>query len=329
MQAIQLGAIGIAFALDAERRLLGTLTDGDVRRALLQGKSIAEPLAPYMRRAFTSVSPQASRAEVLDLMRARVIQQVPIVNETGRIEGVHLLREILGASERTNWAVIMAGGQGVRLRPVTEHIPKPMLRVAGRPILERIVLHLVGFGFRNLFLSVNYLGHVIEEHFGDGERFGCKIQYLREDKPLGTGGSLSLLPSAPSQSVVVMNGDLVTQARLDLLLEHREACGATATIGAQRYYHRVPYGCLSLAPDGRVLELEEKPTFERWVSAGMYVLSPPAVAMVPRDFFSITTLFEMLLKQGQTVAAFEVDDDWIDVGQKEQLASAQGKILTT
>jgi dTDP-glucose pyrophosphorylase len=324
MLAIQQGNMGIAFILDERQRLVGTMTDGDVRRALLQGKSMGDPLLPHVQTRFTSVLPGVSRAEVLDLMQARGISQIPIVDGEGELKSVHLLREIVGAMERPNWAVVMAGGQGVRLRPITEHLPKPMIRVAGRPILERIVLHLVGYGFREIFLSVNYLAHLIEEHFGDGDRFGCRIHYLREEKAMGTCGALALLPDRPSHPVLVMNGDLVTQVKLDGLLNYHEAGEFAATIGVRRYYHRVPYGCLCLAGNGTVVSLEEKPLLERWVNAGVYLLSPGVIETVPREYFLMTSLLEGLIKDGRTLGAFEIEEDWIDVGQGEQLTMARG-----
>src|SRR3989304_1487910 len=190
MEAIQRGACWIALVVDNNSKLLGLITDGDIRRALLSGATLNDPLEPYMQRKFTAVPPTTGRSEVLDLMRARSLNQIPIVDQTGKLVGLHLMREIIGAVRRPNWAVIMAGGRGERLRPLTDSIPKPMIKVAGRPILERIVLHLVGYGIRRIFISVNYLSQVIEDHFGDGTRFGCTIEYLRETQPLGTGGSL-------------------------------------------------------------------------------------------------------------------------------------------
>jgi hypothetical protein len=197
MQAIDRGACEIAFVVDASEKLLGTVTDGDVRRALLAGATLEDPVGPVMNRRFTAVDENASRAEVLDLMKARTLGQVPVTDSQGRLVGLHLLREMLGREEKPNWAVVMAGGRGERLRPLTDSIPKPMVCVAGRPILERIVLHLVGQGIRRIFLAVNYMADVIEDHFGDGRSFGCGIQYLREVRPLGTGGALALLPEPP------------------------------------------------------------------------------------------------------------------------------------
>ena len=145
--------------------------------------------------------PTVPRAEVLDIMQARRFEQVPIVDEQGKVIGLHLLHDILGNIARPNWAVVMAGGKGMRLRPLTEKLPKPMIRVAGRPLLERIILHLVSYGIRRIFLSVNHLAPVIEDYFEDGSKYGTKIEYLREDHPLGSGGAISLLPEIPEQAI--------------------------------------------------------------------------------------------------------------------------------
>lgn len=323
MACIDRNARGIALVVDNERHLLGTVTDGDIRRALLKGATLNSPLAEHMQREFTVVSNQAGRAEVLDLMRARSIEQVPILDEAGRLVGLHVLQEIIGAFERPNWAVIMAGGRGERLRPITEAIPKPMIRVAGKPILERIVLHLVGFGIREIFISVNYLGDIIRKHFGDGSSFGCSIRYLEEDKPLGTGGSLSLLPSKPTDAVLVMNGDLVTQADIGALLEQHKQGGYSITVGVEEYAHSIPYGCVDVDGD-RIVRLEEKPVLTRLVNAGIYALSPGVLDRVPHDqVFPITALIEQAINLGDPVGAFRVADDWIDVGHIEQLRLAQ------
>lgn len=324
MLALECSGAEVILVVDGHSRLLGIMTDGDIRRALLADGRLDAPLRPHLQRRYTWVGPQAGRAEVIELMQARGIHQIPIVDKNDRLIGLHRLHELIGQPERPNWAVIMAGGQGTRLRPITENIPKPMIRVAGRPILERIVLHLVGFGIRDIYLSVNYLAHLIEEHFGDGERFGCSIHYLREKEPLGTGGPLSMLPSQPTHPVLVMNGDLVTQIKVSELLAYHEQGNFAATIGVRRYLHSVPFGCLNLSERGHVVAIEEKPTLERMINAGIYVLSPEAIASVPREFYPVTNLFEALIKGGRPVGAFEIEEDWIDVGQKEQLSKARG-----
>ena len=314
----------IALVVDDSRKLIGTLTDGDVRRALLKGASLEAPLAQFLHRDFTTARSGAGRAEILDLMQARQIRQVPVVDAAGRLVGLHLLDAILGTLERPNWAVVMAGGKGTRLRPITEHVPKPMIRVAGRPILERLLLHLVGYGFRRIFLSINYLGHMVEEYFGDGSRYGCHIEYLREEAPLGTGGALSLLPELPRDPFLVMNGDLVTQVNLHEMLAFHTGGPQVATLGVRKYFHTVPFGCVDLDGD-RIMGMVEKPCLVRSVNAGVYVLNPELAAAVPTgEAFGLPTLLEHCVERGQTVCAYEIEDDWIDVGQREQLREAQG-----
>ena len=230
MRSLDRSGAEISLVVDANRVLLGTVTDGDVRRALLKGAPLSARAADCMNRNFAFVRPTAGREEVMDLMQARHLSGVPVIDEQGRLAGLHLIHEIAGHVERKNWAVVMAGGFGSRLWPLTEAIPKPMLRVAGRPILERIVLHLVSFGIRRIYLAIHYLPHVIETHFGDGARFGCEIVYLREEQPLGTGGALRLLPERPRDPILVMNGDLVTQADVGRMLDFHAESRAAATI---------------------------------------------------------------------------------------------------
>jgi dTDP-glucose pyrophosphorylase len=323
MWALDRGGVGIALVVDDAGRLVGTVTDGDIRRALLRGATMESAIAPHIHRDYTAVDPGTGRAEVLDLMHARFIHQIPIVSENGRLVGLHLLHELIGSVERRNWAVVMAGGKGTRLWPLTEQLPKPMIRVAGRPILERIVLHLVGHGFANIFLAVNYLGHVIEEHFGDGARFGCRIEYLREQQPLGTGGALSLLPSVPEMPIIVLNGDLVTQADLGALLEFHHTHGFAITLGLRRYSHTVPFGCVELN-EHRVQRLTEKPTLEQLVNAGIYALNPAEVARVPHgEEYPLTALVEEAISRGEPVGGYEVLGDWLDVGRHDQLRTAR------
>lgn len=323
MVALDRGGAQIALATDDDDRLVGIATDGDIRRAILAGVDLDDPLVSALTRSFVSVPPGEGRANVLELMRARRIGAIPVLDPAGRTVGLHLLHQFLEPDERTNWAVIMAGGQGIRLRPLTESLPKPMLRVAGRPILERIVLHLVGSGITTVFISVNYLGQLIEEHFGDGSQFGCRIEYLREDVPLGTAGALGLLPSPPLEPLILMNGDLVTSADLGGLLQAHDRGRHAATIGVRRYLHSIPFGSVDRIGD-LVQRIDEKPTIELEINSGIYALSPAAVArVVPGRPMMMPGLIDALLESGERVGAFEIEDDWIDVGQRDQLASAR------
>jgi dTDP-glucose pyrophosphorylase len=323
---LERGKLRIAVATQADGRVAGIMTDGDARRALLAGATLDSPIDALLRRNFTSVEPTAGRVEVLDLMRARRMEVIPIVDAAGFLRGMHHIQEVLGVEERPNWAIIMVGGRGVRLGSLTDQVPKPMIRVAGRPILERLVLHLVGFGLRRIFLAINYLGHVIEDHFGDGSRFGCSIEYIREEKPLGTAGSLSLLPERPSRAVIVLNGDLVTQANVGGLIDFHESRKSVATLAVHPYFHTVPFGCVTI--DGhRVTALEEKPRLAKLINAGIYMLEPSVVASVPRNEEStMPGLLAAAMDRGEEVSAYELSDDWIDVGQREQLQQARGHV---
>jgi dTDP-glucose pyrophosphorylase len=324
MVALDRGALEIALVIDKQGRLLGTCTDGDVRRALLAGFGFDSPISIHMQREFVAVAPHVARAEVLDLMRARHIQQVPVVNPDGVLSGLHLMRELIGSVERPNWAVLMAGGKGSRLRPLTETLPKPMIPVAGRPILERLVLHLVGYGIGRIFISTNYLGEMVEAFFGDGSQYGCTIEYLREDLPLGTGGSLALLPEPPEHPLIVMNGDLVTEVDLAEMLAFHSTGKYVASVGIREYWHTVPFGVVQ-AVDDRLRIIAEKPTYSWFVNTGCYLLSPSMVARLPKGTeCSIVSLLEDALTRAEPVGAYRITADWLDVGRISDLAQAVG-----
>ncbi len=314
----------MAFVLDDHGKVVGVVTDGDVRRALIKEARLDAPLDDYLQRDFLHVSENDSREQILDLMQAKRIKHLPVLNAAGKLLGIHQLHAILDGGELPNHAVIMAGGRGERLRPITEHLPKPMIKVAGRPILERLVLHLVGCGITRIHISVNYLAEVIERYFGDGSRFGCRIDYLREQEQLGTGGALSLLPEPPAEPLLVLNGDLVTQVDFSSMLDFHSASQNVVTVGYRPYSHQIPFGCIDLLGDA-VVGMQEKPIVERCVSAGVYVLSPSAIGLVPKKYFPITELFRMLLQRGDKISAYEITADWADVGQHRDLSRARGE----
>jgi dTDP-glucose pyrophosphorylase len=327
MRSLERSNAQIVLVIDERGRLVGTMTDGDLRRALLGGAGLQSPLAPYYNRRFTSVTQKDTRTEVIEMMQARQIHQVPVLDLDGCVVGLHLLQEIVGAEDRPNWALVMAGGRGTRLLPLTESLPKPMLPVAGRPILERIVLHLVGHGIRRIFISVNYLAEIIERHFGDGERFGCRIEYLRETSALGTGGALSLLPEPPSAPLVALNGDLIVQFDVGRMLGFHEQGRYHATLAVHEYTHTIPFGVIEI-DDDRVAALREKPT-ESWsTNAGIYVLGPELPARVPKGReFPMPAIIEGCLERGERVGAFRNEGDWIDVGRRAELSRARGEVV--
>jgi dTDP-glucose pyrophosphorylase/CBS domain-containing protein len=330
MQVIDQGACELALAVDDTGRLLGTITDGDVRRAILAGRDLDDPVKPHVNASPLVVGPDEPRPAVIDLMQSHLVSQIPMVDDDGRLVGLHLLRHLVGRVSRPNLAVVMAGGRGARLGPLTDDLPKPMLRVAGRPILERIILHLVGSGLTTIALSVNYLAERIEEHFGDGSSLGCRIVYLREDPeaPLGTAGSLSLLADTDlglDHPVLVMNGDLVTEFDVASLLDAHESSDAVATVAGRRYNHQVPFGVLQTGPDDLVEGLVEKPVAEWWANAGIYVLDPDVVGRVPTDEPSdLPRLLAGEIRAGRRVGLWRLVDDWHDVGRPDDLRHARG-----
>jgi len=325
MRVMSIAGIGLVLAVDTELMLIGTVSDGDVRKALVKGCPLDSSIATHINRNCFYVLPTVPRVEVLDIMQARRFEQVPIVDEQGRVIGLHLLHDILGNIARPNWAVVMAGGKGMRLRPLTEKLPKPMIKVAGRPLLERIILHLVSHGIRRIFLSVNHLAQVIEDYFEDGSKYGTKIEYLREDDPLGSGGAISLLPEIPEQALLVMNGDLIVDTNFTDLIEFHSQNDFYATMGVYSYFHQVPFGCVEIQ-NNRLVSLEEKPVLEKTVNAGIYVLSPQAASTIPKNtYFPITTLFEDALKNNLVCGTFPVEKEWLDIGSPQQLRQARGE----
>ena len=325
MQAIDAAGLEIAFVVEGvDRRLVGSVTDGDVRRALLAGARLDDAVLRCANRQCISVPPAAERSEVLDLMRARAFSQIPIVDESAHLVGLHLLREILGSFERPNWALIMAGGRGERLRPLTDTIPKPMIRVAGRPILERLVLHYVGYGIRTVFVAVNYMGRVIQDYFEDGARFGCEIRYLEESRPLGTAGSLSLLPELPQHPLLVTNGDLITDFDVGGILSVHERREAVLTVGLREYRHTVPFGVVEVE-DGNVTSVREKPSMVCLANAGVYVLEPRLISRIRKNVEStMPELIDDCLVRNERVVGYSLHGDWIDVGRPTDLHAANG-----
>lgn len=316
----------IAVIVDAQERLLGVMTDGDVRRAILRGVPMNAPARTVMNPKPLTAPQGSPEQQLLALMRRHVVHQLPIVNETGRVVGVVLIDDLIGARELPNWVVLMAGGLGTRLRPLTEQTPKPMLAPHGKPILESILENLVGEGFRRFFLAVNYKADIIEEHFGDGSRWGVTLSYLREEQRLGTAGPLSLLPETPSLPIVVMNGDLLTHASIASLLDFHVALSSVATMAVREYDLQVPYGVVRTAGE-RITAIEEKPVQKFLVNAGIYVLSPPALAHIPRgEFFDMPTLFDRVKASGAATVAFPLREYWLDIGCPEDYdrASVRG-----
>jgi dTDP-glucose pyrophosphorylase len=325
INAIDRGAMQIALVVDAERRLLGTVTDGDVRRSLLRGGSLQASVSEIMRSNPAAVRCDDCRDSALRLMQRLSIHQVPLLDGEGRVIGLERIDDYVGAQRRDNWIVLMAGGLGARLRPLTDTVPKPMLAVGGRPLLETIIRNIRDQGYQRFFISVNHRREVVQEHFGDGSSLGVTIEYLVENESLGTAGALSLLP-APSQPIVVMNGDLLTSIGFDHLLQfHADQC-AEATMCARECILQVPYGVIRF--DGPWLtEIKEKPTQRYFVNAGIYALSPLVFDLIAKDRqLDMPDLFSALIARKRPAAVFPIREYWMDIGRMDDLHRARDEI---
>ncbi len=323
IDSIDQGAVQIALVVDAEQRLLGTVTDGDIRRGLLKGETLDSPVERVMHREFRFVQEGIEEEqEVLAMMRREVLHQIPMLDSQGRVVRLFLLEDLLKRKTLPNKVVIMAGGEGKRLRPLTKTCPKPMLPVQGKPMLEILLERCKEAGLVKFYFSVNYLKQQIIDHFGDGSRWGVDIHYLKETQPLGTAGALSLLPEIPEDPVLVLNGDVLTQVPFPALLRFHQEHQAVATICVREHETVIPYGVVRT--EGTLMvALEEKPTLTNYVNAGVYVLSPQVWKHLNREeACDMPELLESLQQSNQPIHVFPIHEYWLDVGHLETLERA-------
>jgi dTDP-glucose pyrophosphorylase len=317
----------IVLVVDRQGILLGTVTDGDIRRGLLRGLGLEDPLEGVMRRNSLVVPPEMSRDVVLQLMHANRFRQLPVVDADHRIVGLHLWDEISTPAERPNLMVIMAGGLGTRLRPHTEQCPKPMLPVAGKPMLEHIIERAKGEGFIRFVISIQYLGHIIEDYFGNGECLGVRIDYLKESTPLGTAGALSMLSPVPEIPFVVTNGDVLSDIKYGELLDFHARHSAVATMAVRLHEWQHPFGVVQ-TQGVDIVGFEEKPVVRSNINAGVYALSHEALNFLERDEpCDMPTLFEKAQANGKRVVAYPMHEPWLDVGRPDDLILANRNVV--
>jgi len=322
LKVIDRGAAQIALVVDEQQRLVGTLTDGDIRRGLLHGETLEASAERLMNRQFSFVRSVEDQSEVLEMMRRELLRQIPVLDEQGRVVELLLLQELLMPSQLSNAVVIMAGGKGTRLRPHTEHCPKPMLPVDGKPMLEILLEQCIASGFRQFYLSVNYLKEQIIEHFGDGKAWGVAIDYLVEDQPLGTAGSLQLLPVSVQEPFLVMNGDVLTRLNPSHLLRFHFEHEAAGTLCVREHITTVPFGVVQ-ANGVELAGFEEKPSYRQLVNAGVYVIDPQLLPLLPpHQPTDMPTLLQSAQQAGHRVAVCPIHEYWIDVGRPETLRQA-------
>ena len=312
----------LVLVCSSEGQLTGTLTDGDLRRGLLRGLSLEDSVTQAMNRSFVAGNQGEPKAELHSLMRKKQIHELPILDKSGNVVDLVTDRPELTPFDGT--FVIMAGGRGSRLMPLTDSTPKPMLLVGAKPILEHILTSAISQGFENFVISVNYLGKQIENYFGDGSAWGVSITYLREEEPLGTAGALSLLPRGAPGPIVVSNGDLVTNLDYRAMIQNHEQSGATISMAIRRFELRNPYGVV--ATNGEFVEgIVEKPAYISQVNTGIYVLTSEVLTnLQPDTFLNMTDLVQRALDQNERVAAFAIHESWMDIGTPQDFQTANG-----
>ncbi len=320
----------LAVVLSGSRHILGTLTDGDIRRYILQGHTLETSVTEAMNKSPIIASVNTSDSALHEMLSSHNIRSLPLVD--GENKYVRTLNEMeLGSldkatiNEKTFFAaVIMAGGEGTRLMPLTENMPKPMVDINGLPLLERQIRCLCNMGITLIYISVNYLSEVIEDYFGDGSRFGVEIQYLHEDKKLGTAGALSLLPKLESsESIIVMNGDVLTTSDFMNLYHFHKEHNSVVTVSAINYHVDIPYGVIDFEGT-EVKALLEKPSQKFFCNAGIYALSVDVLNNVPVDtFWNMTDLIEKCLLDKTKVTVFPVHEYWSDIGTPTDLEKAR------
>lgn len=326
IEVIDNGAAQVALVVDSNKKLLGLVTDGDVRRGIIKNLSLDGEVSSIMTKSPLVLSLGAKKAEILQLMRKKLIHHIPLVDGNGCICSLEVLDDLLKKRSLSNHVVIMAGGKGERLGSLTKNCPKPMLEVNGKPMLETILEKCIDAGFKNFYISVNYLKDKIIKHFSSGKKWGVNISYLEEDEPLGTCGSLKLLPKNLVDGILVLNGDVLTDLEYDRLMAFHQKSSNVMTVCTRSHRVRIPFAVMTSS--GTKLErFVEKPMYDFQVNAGVYILNPSLIEKIPSKFYNMTDLVDDLLDSKSAVGVFPIHENWKDIGNpidfKEAVKSFQ------
>jgi len=325
LEVIDDGAIRIAIIIDDEKKVIGTISDGDARRGLLKGYTLNSSIEDLYFKTPTLGYVSDSKEEIIKKAISKKLYQVPIVDQEKRLIYVEDLATLLQLRTRRNKVILMAGGLGTRLRPLTDNLPKPLLQIGGKPILEIIIQNFVKHGFVDIIISVNYKAEMIKDYLKDGKRLGANITYIEEDKRMGTAGALSLLTEIPREPFFVMNADLLTTVNFEQMLDFHSKENSIATMAVREYEYQVPYGVIEVE-ESQISSIKEKPIQKFFVNAGIYVLSPKVLSRIPqREFYDMPTLFEELIKSSQKVLSFPVHEYWLDIGRIDEFQQAQNE----
>jgi dTDP-glucose pyrophosphorylase len=322
LRIIDNGAMKIAVVVDEDGKLIGTLTDGDIRRGLLKGMELDDPIREIYNNQPVSVKISDPKEKIIELAVARRVYQIPVVDDDGRVIRMAEIDQLIKQEKHPNTVVLMAGGLGSRLHPLTIKTPKPMLPVGGKPILETVINGFRKQGFSNFVIALNYKGDIIRKYFGNGLTMGVDIRYLEENQRMGTAGALGLLEKTPEEPLFVMNADILTLVNFENLLEFHIRNGADATMCIREYGMEVPYGVVRLNKDN-IVSIEEKPIQQFYVNAGIYVLKPEILSLIPKGLpMDMTGLFEQAFEKGMTTLSFPIREFWMDIGKPEDYERA-------
>lgn len=321
MKIIDDSSLQFAVVVDEEQHLLGTVTDGDIRRGILRGEGLDVKITSIMNPNPITAKGGQRYHKYKQLMKSKMLKQLPIVDEDNRIINI-LFADNIETTLNKNTVVLMLGGLGTRLRPLTNDTPKPMLRVGNKPILETIIEGFKQYGYTNFIFSVNYKKEVIQDYFQNGEAFDVTIEYIEEDKKMGTAGALSLLKKRPTKPFFVMNGDLLTQINFDQLMQFHMNHNSIATMCVREYEYQIPYGVIET--DGTdLVTIREKPIHRSFVNAGIYVLNPEVFNYIPHnEYYDMPTLFEQLIDKNKKTSVFPIHEYWLDIGRMDDFNKA-------
>jgi len=312
----------IVLVVSHDDEFVGTVSDGDIRRGLLKGLNIKSPISDIVHRDAFVAPPELRQELVIGLMQANKVHQIPVVDKHRRVIGLHLWEQISACSNRKNLIVIIAGGKGIRLRPHTDSCPKPLLTVAGKPILEHIIGRARSEGFSNFVIAINYLGNMIEEYFGNGENFGVNIRYIKETAPLGTAGALSLLGENIGLPFIVTNGDIITDVRYGELLDFHISHNSVGSMAVRAHEWQNPFGVVKTSGID-IVELQEKPMIRSYINAGVYALSPSVLNYLMNGVHcDMPSLFDLLRSKSLRTVAYPMHEQWLDVGNPSDLEFA-------
>lgn len=326
LKVIAGGNIKIATVVDKKDKLIGTITDGDIRRGFLKGLNINSSIKSIINNKPITGKKNDSKEKLLNIALSREVNQIPIINNKKKLIGIYLIEELIKNKIKFNKVVIMAGGKGTRLRPLTKNTPKPMLKVGNKPILETIIKRFKDCGFKDLIICVNYKSHIIKKYFGNGEKFGVKIEYIREKKKMGTAGALSLVKEKLTEPFFVINGDLLTNLDFGKMLDFHNSHNAIATMSVKEYSINSPYGEVSLSNEN-IYSINEKPSYKFFANAGIYILDPKCINLVPKKFFDMTSLFKKIILTKKKTISFPLDEYWKDIGQLSDYREANKEFL--